>query len=288
MKGTRTLLWILATLLMLGAAVFQRRTGPTYAMRGEYEIAGQDYEFRLVRSGVTSRDALVEIPAPVGDVQGQLHFKRYGTADEFTALAMQAEEDVLSASLPKQPAAGKLEYYVKLDTPEGSIRIPETSGENPIIRFKDDVPLELLLPHVVLMFAAMLLGVRAGLSALFDPRDMRVLAWLSLGLMTIGGLALGPLVQHRAFGSYWTGFPFGYDLTDNKTLLMWLAFAGACTILGFRSGRREGLRRLSLAVATVVMMGAYLIPHSLRGSELDYSQLDEGVPPSEAIETGRR
>jgi hypothetical protein len=35
------------------------------------------------------------------------------------------------------------------------------------------------------------------------------------------------------------------------------------------------------------MLAVYLVPHSMRGSELDYSQLEEGVDPAEAIETGR-
>jgi hypothetical protein len=39
-------------------------------------------------------------------------------------------------------------------------------------------------------------------------------------------------------------------------------------------------------LATVVMMVVYLIPHSLRGSELDYSELDQGVPAEEAIGVG--
>jgi hypothetical protein len=33
------------------------------------------------------------------------------------------------------------------------------------------------------------------------------------------------------------------------------------------------------------MTGVYMIPHSMRGSELDYSAVDAGVHPSEAIGT---
>ena len=44
-------------------------------------------------------------------------------------------------------------------------------------------------------------------------------------LLAVGGFILGPLVQNYAFGELWTGVPFGWDLTDNKTLI-------ACDILG--------------------------------------------------------
>ena len=41
-----------------------------------------------------------------------------------------------------------------------------------------------------------------------------------------------------------------------------------------------------LVIAVLIMMTVYLIPHSLRGSTLDYEKLDRGVHPSEAIGTG--
>ena len=46
----------------------------------------------------------------------------------------------------------------------------------------------------------------------------------------IGGMILGPIVQKYAFGEYWTGFPYGGDFTDNKMLIMWLAWAIAMAI----------------------------------------------------------
>ena len=41
----------------------------------------------------------------------------------------------------------------------------------------------------------------------------------TLVLFTAGGMILGPVVQYYAFGDLWTGIPFGWDLTDNKTLI---------------------------------------------------------------------
>jgi hypothetical protein len=47
------------------------------------------------------------------------------------------------------------------------------------------------------------------------------------GLPFVGGLILGPPVQLEAFGALWTGWPFGADLTDNKTLIAVLAWVPA-------------------------------------------------------------
>jgi hypothetical protein len=138
------------------------------------------------------------------------------------------------------------------------------------------------------MFFAMLIGVRAGLAAIFSPEPMRRLAWVSLAVMTAGGMILGPIAQKYAFGAFWTGFPFGYDLTDNKVLIMWLVWVAACAVVGLRPKRHERVSRSAVTLAALVMLVVYVIPHSAQGSELDYEQLDRGVPASEAIETGRR
>jgi hypothetical protein len=125
------------------------------------------------------------------------------------------------------------------------------------------------------MFFAMLIGVRTALGALVHPAGIRTWAWITLGLMTAGGMILGPMVQKYAFGAYWTGWPLGTDLTDNKTLAMWLAWVAAVLILWKRPAPGDWAGRGAVLLATLVMMVVYLIPHSVRGSELDWSETEE-------------
>lgn len=136
------------------------------------------------------------------------------------------------------------------------------------------------------MLVSLLLGVRTGLSAFFTPRETRRLAWVTLAGMTLGGMILGPLAQFFAFGAYWTGFPFGYDLTDNKVLIMWLVWLIACALVGLRRAVLARRDRIVVALAAVLMLGVYAIPHSTWGSRLDYGLLEQGVSPSDAIKTG--
>ena len=69
----------------------------------------------------------------------------------------------------------------------------------------------------------------------------------------------------------------GIEVTQNCSGLSafhsGVALAFLC--LGFT---KSWWRRIGIVLASIVMVGVYLIPHSLRGSELDYSQLDQGVP----------
>lgn len=288
------LLWLIAFLIMASAVIYQRRTGPTYPLRGSYGTGGETLRYRLLRSHWSSSDALLRLPLPDGGegVSATLHYRRYKTGEEFTAVPFErqagepGDRDELVAALPAQPAAGKLEYRVEVVTPEGRVRIPRAGDDHVIIRFKDDVPGWALWPHVVLMFFSVLIGIRAGLAALFAPRGMRLWAWVALVGMTGGGMVLGPIVQKHAFGHFWTGFPLGGDLTDNKMLVMWLVWVVACAAIGLRARPREGVSRSVVVAASLVMVAVYLIPHSMKGSELDYSKLDSGVPAREAVGTG--
>ena len=268
------ILWVLAVGIMFAAADFQERTGPTKEFKGSFTFAGEDHSFELVRSGNTDADAPVIVPDPGGGLTGRVYFKRYPTDDPFSPIPMESVAGELQGLLPAQLAAGKLEYYVVLESDEGPIRIPE-GEETLILRFKDPVPLGILVPHIIFMFIALLVGVRTALGAAFRPVGLRQLAWTTLGLMTVGGMILGPIVQKYAFGAFWTGWPYGYDLTDNKTLIMWVVWVVVVWVLAKRASPRDWVARGAILLAAAVMMTVYLIPHSLRGSELDYSQLDD-------------
>ena len=279
------MLWIAAAFLMLGSAVYQRLTGPTNPLRGEFTVAGEAHRFRLKRNPITDAPARIAIPNPGHDVSGAVMYRRYPTADEYTAVPLVVEDGELVGRLPIQPAAGKLEYYLILDTPDGGLWIPGRD-ETVILRYKDPYPLWALIPHIVFIFLALLIGLRAGLGAVFAPSGVRRLAVVTLACMTVGGLVFGPIVQKYTFGAYWTGFPFGYDLTDNKTLIMWVAWVVALAVLLLKPKADGRWGRAAVLLAAVVAMAVYLIPHSLRGSELDYAELDRGGDPSEAVETG--
>ena len=287
------LLWVGAFLIMAGAAIYQRRTGPTYPLRGEVTVGAEAYRYELIRSQETVTEARVALPVPGEGATGAMTYRRYPTSDDFTTVPLVEEEGEegpeLAAYLPVQPAAGKMEYYLELETADGAARIPDEVGAdaNIILRYKDPVPASLLIAHVVAMFFTVLIGMRTGLGALFAPGNIRVLVWVTLIGMTVGGLVLGPFVQKYAFGEYWTGFPWGYDLTDNKLLIMWVVWVAAAFALGVKPKTKAGAGRATVGVAALVMTVVYLIPHSMRGSELDFAAVDAGVPAEEAVGTGR-
>ncbi len=285
-RGRSIVLWIVAVMFMLGSAAYQRLTGPTYPVEGRFTMGDSTYAYRLPRSDYSTRDARIAVPDPGAAGGGMLFYRRYPTDDDLAAVPLRREDDQLVGAIPAQPPAGKVEYFVQLETAHGELRLP-SGRETVVLRFKGPVPAGVVIPHVACMFFAVLVGMRAGLGALIHPRGLRTLAWAAFALMTVGGMILGPIVQKHAFGEYWTGFPFGYDLTDNKVLLMWLVWFGACVVVGIRGGGTGARRsRWAVGLAALVMVVVYLIPHSAQGSELDYEALERGVPASEAVRTG--
>lgn len=281
-------LWVLSVLLALAAMIYQRSTGPTYEYKGQLEHAGEIYKYELLRSHETTEGAKIQLPyIEDANFNATLHYKRYQTKDSITSLGFQSDVNKqFIAQLPVQPAAGKMEYFISGSINGKEFNIPEKGEEKIVLRYKDPVSDYILVPHVSLMILVIIFGIRAGLSAIFDYGTMRRWVLIAFIAMTIGGMILGPLVQKSAFGEYWTGFPFGGDFTDNKTLIMWAAWALALAVIGFKPKKKENISRAVVLLASVVMIVVYLIPHSLGGSTLDYDKVDSGIDPKEAIKTG--
>ncbi|MGA9115147.1 MAG: hypothetical protein WB626_00040 [Bacteroidota bacterium] len=266
-------LWLTAFILTALSAFYQRRTGPTYPVSGSISMGGERIEYSLPRSHPGGGDASVRVPAPDPSMQGVLEWKRFKTEDAWTRTPMQREGMELRGFLPHQPPAGKLAYRVVLMQGGESATLP---GEPAVIRFRGDVPGWVLILHVIVIFGAMLLSTRTGLEIFrSDPAGLRRLVFATIALLFAGGLVLGPVVQKYAFGAYWTGWPFGHDLTDNKTAIALLAWIAAATILP----RSRKPARWALAAA-LVTLAVFLIPHSLLGSELDYKAMDAARPPA--------
>ncbi len=267
-KRASVALWVVAFVLTVILAVFQRMTGPSYPKRSEVLAPdGQEIRFRLPRSHGGAGGLEVAIDPPEGFAGGILEWRRYPVNEAWTAVTMERNpEGRLAASIPHQPPAGKVEYRLHLEAGDGRVAIPV--DEPVVARYRADVPAWVLIPHIIAMFGSMLVASRSLLEVLRpttpDPRRSVVVA---MGLLVVGGLFLGPVVQKFAFGAYWTGWPFGHDLTDNKTLIAFIAWLPA-TILALAERRI----RAAVVVGWIVMMGVFLIPHSLRGSEMDWSE----------------
>ncbi|MBI9069604.1 MAG: hypothetical protein JEZ09_20075 [Salinivirgaceae bacterium] len=258
-----TLFWILAFVITIGAVVYQRTTGPTYPKKATLEIENEVYNFKLIRSNNDTRDCPVEIKIPNDQISATLLYRRFPTNDAWQTDTMNREGDILKGFLPGQPAAGKVEYKINFYKNNQLVNNPEEF--HTVVRFKDVVPSWVLWIHVPAMFIAMFLSNFVAIMALAKRPKALIYAWICFGFLLIGGMIFGPILQWYAFGDLWTGVPFGWDLTDNKTLIAFLVWAVALLM-----NRKETKFGWLIAAAAVTLI-IFSIPHSMFGSELDYA-----------------
>ena len=272
-RWIRVVIGFAAFIAMLAMASYQRRTGPTWPVSVDERLGGAVISGELIRTQAGERDARVAVTVETPDVQGQLVWRRYPTDDDWSRLEMTPEKTddrtELVAYLPHQPMAAKLEYSVRLWNGGDEITLPH--GESAVIRFRRDVPAWVLIPHILIMFATLWIVFRAALGATFGEIEVRRFIPSIVALLLFGGFFLGPLVQKYAFDAWWTGWPFGGDWTDNKTLAALVAWLVAWWI----SKRWSQLQRGAVLLATMVMVVVYLIPHSIHGSELDWEEVEQ-------------
>ncbi|MCK9211062.1 MAG: hypothetical protein M0P61_09530 [Ignavibacteriaceae bacterium] len=261
------LFWILAFVITVASAYYQRVTGPTYPLSGKIKLANEEIKYKLDRTHSGFSNQQVKLYVKDKNVSGNIFWKRYKTDDEWTKVEMIRRNDSLVAEMPAQPSAGKLMYKVSLNANGQEFSLSE---QPVVIRFKGDVPLWILIPHVFFMFSSMLLSTRTGLEIFNDAVKAKKLMFVTLSFLLLGGFLFGPIVQKYAFGEFWTGVPFGYDLTDNKTLIALVGWIIAAVM--FLKKKNE---KFWITFAAVLMLVIFLIPHSILGSELDYKKLDK-------------
>lgn len=267
MKSAIYLRAIIALLITLSAAYYQRTTGPTYEIDVDMQWKGIEITGELTRNHTGEGDQAIAITLADTSVRAVLIYRRFKINEEWTGMKMTRDGDVLYASLPHQPPAGKLEYFLQLHKDNKILVVPQ--DRMIVTRFKGDVPGLALVPHIIMMFLAMFLSTWTGIEALYKSEKMYILTFWTTGLFFLGGMILGPIVQKYAFGAFWTGVPFGFDLTDNKALLAMIGWA----IAAWMSYKKKSAR-LWIIIAALILLTIYFIPHSLMGSELNYQTME--------------
>ncbi len=283
----KILFWFLAIIITIIAVIYQRLTGPTNPKRVKFSIENIDYRAKFPRTSETLVTISEALERDIRERYSKLEFKitplipdnftikilykRYPGGDTLKQIQTQNNKGVYSFEFPSQPPAGKLIYYPVVVKDGNELVLCEEEGI--IIRFKSPVPFFVLLPHILLMFIALLLANYSGITALFFYEKSLRAGYLVIITLGTGGLILGPIVQKYAFGAFWTGWPLGEDITDNKTLFAFFIWVTALILNRYKP------RKYLLILAAVITLVIYSIPHSTAGSEYDYEK--------RAVVTGR-
>ncbi len=261
------IVWILAVLTTLAVAIYQRTSGPTYPLK----LKVDDISIKLPRSSSQNVACTISVPGSPNFNNARIIWRYFPGEYSYDTIPMQFQNNYWIGELPTQPPAGKLQYFIELyqdETPYFS-----SVDRQAIIRYKGEVPTGALVPHIIFMFLASLFSFVALYMIIFKSGNFNRIHQFTVVSLFLGGLVFGPIVQKFAFGAYWTGFPVGMDLTDNKTLIVFLIW-----LIPFMIKKME-IRRKWIIIAAICMLIINSIPHSTLGSELNRK--------TNTIETGK-
>jgi len=243
----------------------------------------------IINHNTVPKQAGDEIPVITAKVTGTSQVSllyKIGKTGQFQSVPMNPQpgkENIFVASLPHYPKATKAWYYIeatkRMDNDEVKVVLPDKTAPDfkPILlKYEGKVPTYIIIPHVLCNFGAIFfmvltlfsaVDVRKGRKKLKESVKYPLITFL---LMFLGFLPLGIAMNHFAFGATWEAFPFGKDVTDNKSqiiLLFWLLIL--ILVKGTLLGKNDQKNFVSdrgystmVIISFIVTIAMYAIPHS--------------------------
>lgn len=260
---------------MLALFVLSRITGPNFKYRVETSGPGFTLSHKAPRTSEGTGPAHLELEVS-GDTSSITGLNLVGhTAKE------SGKEDVIPPTsitgatggpkvfhyeIPFHPWATKYLYVFQAHLQSGALVQLDRKGDPLMIRFRGTVPALTLGLHILGMFGGFLLMVLGAFAAVDFLRGrgeakpvLRLGGWGWL-VFAVGGLPLGFLMNWYAFRTIWEAWPFGADVTDNKTQVALAVYA--LGLLAFLWKKNRAAAWLVVA-GTAVAFAVFIIPHSI-------------------------
>ncbi len=170
-------------------------------------------------------------------------------------------------------------YFVIRDNTGGqrAVFLPQDTNAF-TLRFIGDIPNYVLALHIVFLFATAFLVTIAALqgldiltkSAPVAPLS-KTMVWVVLCTF-IAGYPIGFMMNQFGYGGFWEGIPFGTNVTDNKSQLLFVyMFIVLLGSIGSLTGGKTGKDAFSSkTIGKLAIFGffllvlTYLTPHSLQ------------------------
>ena len=227
--------------------------------------------------------AKISTPEPFENYQINLVYRI--SSGNFISLPMQPQKEnpgSFTGIIPSQPMRTKVYYYISImDSEKNELTLPD--GVNRLnlpfmIKFKGKVTPAVLIAHIIAMFAGIFFvfmvlfydfDLLRGKDVLQDVGNLSLLATFFIFL---GGMPLGWWVTYQTLGVLWEGIPIGWDITDSKTLIIFLYWLILLYLMkGTIFKKNSKLNAMGAKpVGIFVLMGViltlllYLIPHSIQ------------------------
>ena len=167
-------------------------------------------------------------------------------------------------------------YYFEIEREEKpALLFPERAktefqSEYDYFKIRNEGPVSkpLLWIHILLMVAALFIFLHALYFAIDYlktgedlPKVWFATFWATLCFF-ISGFPIGWVIEKQVLGNYWEGIPFGTDITDSKTLFIFLYWLLILLLFRFRKLQDKRFAK-AVILGAVFALILFLLPHSL-------------------------
>jgi len=217
-----------------------------------------------------------EISSGVSDsVLVKLHYYRQGV---FTELEMHnlPGTDYYGVEVPADTLGQRNYYYLEaMDGAGNRAVLPRTADDTYDseydyfqIRYEGKATFILLLSHILLMIMSLFLLIHAlyyAMNYLFTgERETAIFRTVNIGTIAffITGFPIGCVIEKQVLGNYWEGVPFGWDITDSKTLIILVIWV---VLIWLQSKKKISVRTYAkwVIINTIITIVLFMLPHSL-------------------------
>ncbi|HEY5132644.1 MAG TPA: hypothetical protein VII85_03060 [Candidatus Krumholzibacteriaceae bacterium] len=272
----RIIISVIVTMVLLVAARWLSKGKPVdYAVRE----AGMTLYHRTVPAQIGPGQPLIKMRVDPPLLLGIVVRWMEPPSKEIGARGLvRVEDNKYEVFLPDLGKGARIKYWITATNSEGTrVRVPKNPSKFGILAFKGPVSKRVLVAHIVCMFGAFFFMVMSlfGAVGILRAREgkrgtVRSARWV-LVCSFIGFVPLGMLLNHEVYGTIWEGYPFGRDITDSKTqviFVLWLV--SLLLVRGSFIGGGEEKDRLgptafawAIIVSFLVSLALFIVPHSI-------------------------
>ncbi|MDZ7859455.1 MAG: hypothetical protein U5O15_02095 [Candidatus Krumholzibacteriota bacterium] len=268
---------IIAFLLTIVIFFIARKISKNNSVHVELEKKGVRVEHSTVFEHVGMGNPAVKIKALSSESLSVNLAYVHGDNEEKILRMRKEDSGIWKADLPSLGKGEKLKYFFKLNRRgEEILRVPDDESFY-TVKYKGEYSKTVVLLHIVFMFLSFFFIITSflgSLAILFSGEGISyTIRMMRAGIIClfIGGWPLGFILNYQRFGPVWEGFPFGFDITDNKTQIIFVCWLIAALLVRgsfFGLGRDRDIigknnYAYAVIICSIITVGLYLIPHSL-------------------------
>ncbi len=179
------------------------------------------------------------------------------------------------AIVPGDKRGSRNYYYITAIDNEGNkVILPEQNNKDKMklyqLRSEGKASFILKLLHIMLMLTTLIILIHAlyySISYLKNrdediPLKLKNLVFWGIVTFFITGFPIGWIIEYQVLGNFWEGIPFGWDITDNKTLLILIYWLAVFIPFGLKKIASSTMAKL-IIFGTIFTLVLFIIPHSI-------------------------